>query len=217
MSGPDRASTIARYDRLSRYYARFVDPLHAPPRQRGIAGLDLSDAARVLDVGCATGQGLATIANVLGPHGTAVGLDAAGAMCRRARNRVSGKGSSGIVRGDARSMPFVADTFDAVLVSFTLELFDAPERAELLQEVRRVLAPDGRVAVAAASGVPRGPVVRMYESLNDLAPTLVESRPIDTSAVLARAGFSIVRTDRVRAPLVPVDVIIARCDPSERH
>ena len=58
------------------------------------------------------------------------------------------------MRGDAGALPFPAGTFDAVCCFAALYFIDAPMRA--IDEIVRVLAPGGRVALLAS--VARGPV-----------------------------------------------------------
>ena len=58
------------------------------------------------------------------------------------------------MRGDASSLPFRAESFDAVCCFAALYLIENPMRA--IAEIARVLRPGGRVALLAS--VTRGPV-----------------------------------------------------------
>lgn len=209
----DRQERIAWYDALSRYYDVLVDPFHARLRRRGFDLLGVSPDDTVLDVGCGTGRGLATLQNAVGPDGKAVGIDIAGQMCQLAQDRLEDAVPSAVVRGEARALPCDSDSFDAVLVSFTLELFDDGHRSVVLDEIRRVLAPRGRICVIAPSTA-SDLVSPLYERLNDVFPALVDSRPLDVSGVLTQAGFEICRTHDELVVIVPVDVVVARPSPS---
>ena len=69
-----------------------------------------------------------------------------------------------LCNGDAAMLPFRDRSFDAVFMAFTLELFDSPEIPEVLNEVRRVLRPDGRLgAVSMSREDGETTMVRIYE------------------------------------------------------
>ena len=73
-------------------------------------------------------------------------------MFNVAQARLSKAGLSGSVElkcGDATSLPFEAGFFDAIYMSFTLELFDTPEIGVVLNECQRVLRSDGRIGIVA--------------------------------------------------------------------
>jgi SAM-dependent methyltransferase len=58
------------------------------------------------------------------------------------------------VRGDMRSLPF-ASVFGGALLLDSFGFFDQDEEnAQALQELRRILLPEGRVVVAVANGAP---------------------------------------------------------------
>jgi ubiquinone/menaquinone biosynthesis C-methylase UbiE len=105
---------------------------------------------RILDVGCGVGQTACLLAARYGAD--VVGLDRSGRMVERARERAGhmgvqrladeGHGAS-FVEGDAYALPFDGESFDVVFAeSVTLFL----DRDRVLPELRRVLAPGGRVA-----------------------------------------------------------------------
>jgi demethylmenaquinone methyltransferase/2-methoxy-6-polyprenyl-1,4-benzoquinol methylase len=56
-----------------------------------------------------------------------------------------------LFRGDAAFLPFDDNTFDAVFMSFVLEVFDTPEIPRALEQVKKVLKPGGRLGVASMS------------------------------------------------------------------
>ena len=188
---------------LGRYYHNVIDPFHEPVRRQGITDLELSSGERILDVGCGSGRGMETLREAVGRDGSAVGIDVSVNMCRLASQK-----APDVIRGDAMALPCQRDRFDAILVSFTLELFDAKERSLVLAELRRVLHPDGRICVIAPSTA--DPVVApLYSRLNDALPRLIDSRPFDVAGEIAKEGLDIVGIRRTRAPIISVDVVIA--------
>jgi demethylmenaquinone methyltransferase / 2-methoxy-6-polyprenyl-1,4-benzoquinol methylase len=94
----------------------------------------------VLDACCGTGD--LAIAAVRAGAGEVVGLDFSDGMLDRARRK-----SQRVewVRGDLLSLPFQDASFDAATVGFGVRNVADLERA--LQELRRVLRPEGRLAI----------------------------------------------------------------------
>lgn len=119
------------YDSLAgRVTSRFAAPLLDAAR--------VQPGMRVLD--CATGPGyVAELAAELGA--TVVGIDFSTTMLALARSRVQ---AAEFVEGDATSLPFADESFDAVISGFVLLHLGTPERA--VAEAVRVVASGGRVA-----------------------------------------------------------------------
>ena len=83
----------------------------------------------------------------------------------RARVRPLPAGWSAL-RADARALPLDADAVDLVLAAYLLQILPAADRARVLLEVRRVLAPGGRV-VTITPHVPRRGTSRPAAALMD--------------------------------------------------
>ena len=106
------------------------------------AGIRAGD--RVLDVGCGTGVLAREALRRAGGEGQVAGLDLNQGMLEvaaRAAPEITWR------QGDAVSLPFQDASFDAVVSQFGLMYF--PDRVASLREMWRVLAPGGRLAVAA--------------------------------------------------------------------
>jgi len=113
--------------------------------------LDLARVGRgesVLDVGCGTGT-LAIAANRrVGDAGTVDGVDASPEMIERARKKSKRAHSGAVFRvAGAESLPFETSSFDAVLSTVMLHHLRRDVRAQAVQEMRRVLKPDGRILI----------------------------------------------------------------------
>jgi ubiquinone/menaquinone biosynthesis C-methylase UbiE len=106
--------------------------------------LDLPPSASVLDVG--TGPGLVP-RSLAGPVRFTVGSDASSAMLRHARSLASSDGGAAsnlaFVLANVLALPFVKQSFDAVLA--TNLLFLLPEPAWGAAELARVVRPGGWV------------------------------------------------------------------------
>ncbi len=114
--------------------------------------LELSPSDRVLDVACGPGNFTRDFARATG-GGLVVGLDASKTMLSVAV-RESESANLAYVRGDACALPFRDGAFDAICCFAALYLIREPMRA--LDEIARVLAPGGRVALLSSCN--RGPL-----------------------------------------------------------
>jgi SAM-dependent methyltransferase len=101
----------------------------------------LSPGDGVLDVACGPGNFTREFAQVVGPTGLAVGIDASPTMLARAVADTA----DAYVRGDAEALPFRDASFDAVCCFAALNLFADPFAA--LDHMARVLTPGGRIAL----------------------------------------------------------------------
>jgi ubiquinone/menaquinone biosynthesis C-methylase UbiE len=121
-------------------------------RRMALNMLELSPDDQVLDVACGPGnftRGFARAAS----DGMVVGLDASKTMLAVAVREIE-SANLAYVRGDACALPFRDGSFDAVCCFAALYLIQEPMRA--LDEIVRVLAPGGRVALL--SSCARGPL-----------------------------------------------------------
>ena len=111
---------------------------------------------------------------------------------------------------DASKLPFVNETFDAVFVSFTLELFDTPEIPLLLNEVRRVLKAEGRLGVTSLSRAKGNPIaLRVYEWIHTKWPKYVDCRPIYLEQSLREAGYTVESKEMYNLLVLPVEIVVA--------
>lgn len=118
-----------------------------------LEALALAPGDRVLDVACGPGNFTRSVAAAAGESGLVVGLDASTTMLEVAA-RETKHGNVVYLRGDAADLPFRDASFDAVCCFAALYLIEEPWRA--VEEIARVLAPGGRVALL--SSCARGPL-----------------------------------------------------------
>lgn len=133
--------------------------------------LGLGPGDRVLDIACGPGNFSRAFATTVGASGIVVGLDASRTMLERgaADLRRSGIDNLALIRGDATALPFLDDGFDAVCCFAALHLFDDPFGG--LDEMARVLAPGGRIALMTSVQrqlAPRGPLKPISERLSGM-------------------------------------------------
>jgi ubiquinone/menaquinone biosynthesis C-methylase UbiE len=128
-----------------RLYAPVYDWVARPlerGRQRAVDRLDIEPGDRTLILGCGTGSDLEYL-----PSGvTVTAIDVTPAMVRRTEERAERLDIEVDARvGDAQSLPFDDDTFDAVLLHLVLSVVPGP--GAVVAETARVLAPEGRVSI----------------------------------------------------------------------
>jgi SAM-dependent methyltransferase len=133
--------------------------------------LGLSPGDCVLDIACGPGNFSRAFAAAVGDSGVVVGLDASRTMLKRgaADLRRSGLDNMSLIRGDATALPFVDDVFDGVCCFAALHLFADPFAG--LDEMARVLAPGGRIALMTSVQRqlgPRGPLKPVTERLSGI-------------------------------------------------
>jgi ubiquinone/menaquinone biosynthesis C-methylase UbiE len=202
-----RAQAQATYDRLSGIYDLLAGGSERRFLDLGLRQLNPQPGEAVLEVGSGTGHGLASLACAVGPAGRAWGIDLSPRMCRVAHDRAP---QAGVLCGDAVELPFGPRTFDAVLMCFTLELFDTPEIPAVLGECGRVLRSGGRMCVVALSRRRVTAMVRLYEWAHVRWPAAIDCRPIDVQGALEAAGLETVDVRLSSMWGLPVGIVVTR-------
>lgn len=114
--------------------------------------VELAPGDRVLDVACGTGLVARLAAERVGPDGAVAGLDINPAMLAVARVVSSSGAAIEWHEASAESLPLADAGFDVVLSSLGLQF--VPDKASALREMHRVLALDGRLAIATVGPTP---------------------------------------------------------------
>jgi ubiquinone/menaquinone biosynthesis C-methylase UbiE len=190
---------------LPELYERFlVQPLFRPFAQEILDRTAVRPTDRLLDVACGTGI-VARLAQDTIDRGRLVGVDASPAMLA-----VAGSVAPAIEwrQGDAAALPVAPDeTFDVVTCHQGLPFF--PDKPGAVREMRRVLAPGGRVAIATWQPVDEVPLIRDLQRVAEqhLGPYVDQRHsfgdPDALKRLLVDAGFHdvgvevVVRTVRI--------------------
>lgn len=146
------ASTTGRTIGTPRRYDFITRVLFAGRRRTAFrelaAAAGIRPGDRVLDVGCGTGYFVRMLAEIVGPNGSVVGVDAAPEMVAHAASRSRSAGNVTFEVGSASALSFPGSSFDVVVSSLTMHHLAAADQLPAMREMRRVLKPGGRLLIA---------------------------------------------------------------------
>ena len=209
-----KMDAIATYDKLSRVYDLLAAGAERKYTEIGLREMSVRQGESVLEIGFGAGRGLLDMARAVGQEGEVYGIDISKGMIVAARERIRdahAESAVALTAGDGSRLPFQPESFDAVFMSFVLELFDSPEIPIVLAESLRVLRHSGRLCVVALSTKGRrGSVLRLYEWAHRHFPNYADCRPICVEDFLRIAGFEIARSELFYMWGLPVEVILAK-------
>ena len=201
------------YDRISRVYDYLTGAFERKYAEMAVEHLSVEEGEAVLEIGFGSGHCLKRIAESVGKTGKVYGVDISSGMLEVTRRRLDRAQLMDRVElycGDAASLPYGDNTFDAVFMSFTLELFDTPEIPSLLEEVKRVLKSMGRIGVASMSRENgESLLLRLYEWAHRKWPKYVDCRPIYVEQSLRDAGYEIRKKEKVKLFGLPGEMVVA--------
>jgi demethylmenaquinone methyltransferase/2-methoxy-6-polyprenyl-1,4-benzoquinol methylase len=207
-----KAETKAFYNKISKVYDLLAERAEEPVRRAGLRKLNAWPGEKVLEIGFGTGHSLIALAKAVGPAGSVYGIDLSDQMLKIAQGHLHEAGLADRVQlqcADAAELPYPAEMMDAVLMSFTLELFDAPEIPRVLAECWRVLRPGGRIMVVGMSQEGEGTAtVEALQRVHQHFPNFLDCRPIFVRRALEAAGFHIGSVER-QALWVPIEIVLA--------
>ena len=200
------------YDKISHLYDYFAGGFESNFRNMALEQLNIKSGETVLEIGFGTGHCLKEIAKSVGKTGMVYGVDISSGMLEVTKKRLEKAGLIDRVElycGDAAKMPFDDHKFDAVFTSFTLELFDTPEIPMILNEIKRVLKPEGRLGVVSMSRVDgKSLVFRFYEWAHKKIPNYADCRPIYLEQSIKEAGYEIKSINKVKVLGLPLEIVI---------
>ena len=118
--------------------------------QRLLSLICLPHPLSILDLGCGTGKLLNRLAGE-NHKIKGIGLDFSSEMIQQARNNKKNRPQLIFIQGNAESMPFANNQFDAVFNSISFLHYRYPQR--VFAEVSRVLKPQGHYYLADWQGL----------------------------------------------------------------
>ena len=211
----DRIAPV--YDRMNRLMTGGLDRRWRDATARRV----IQPGDTVLDAACGTGD--LALADLRAGAARVVGVDFSEQMLERAARK-----SSAIewVQGDLCKLPFADGSFQAVTIGFGLR--NVADKEDALRELRRVLAPGGRLGILEITRA-RGPLAPFFriwfEGLVPLAGKLLPGgsayaylpasvrrfpAPKELAAQIAQAGFGDVRYRLLAGGIMALHVGVAR-------
>jgi SAM-dependent methyltransferase len=138
-------TTFTAVPDFAELFERLLVPAHFAPWAGDLIerARPIGPSSRVLDLGCGTGIVARLLRERLGGAARLTGLDVNAGLLGVARRVVP---ELDWHEGNAMSLPFPNGAFDLVLSQQMLQF--VPDRAKAVREIRRVLAPGGRLVVS---------------------------------------------------------------------
>lgn len=208
----NKAQAKESYDKISRFYDYFTGVFEKKYRNMALERLDVKRGETVLEIGFGTGHCLKQMVETVGEEGRVYGIDISSGMLEVSKQRLEEAGLLDRVKlycQDALKMPYEDNKFDAVFMSFSLELFDTPEISKVLDKIERVLKPNGRLGVVGMSKEDGGSIIlRVYEWTHKKFPKYADCRPIYIEQSIKNAGFEIEYKEKVKLFGLPVEIVI---------
>ncbi len=140
---------------MSSYLEKLLhsDALREPTLRKAVEAFGPAKGSRGLDAGCGAGLQCRLLAEEIGPEGQVTGIDLSSEFVDYGRERIERDGLSGridLVQGRIEELPFENDAFDWVWSADCVG-YGPWEPRPMLEELRRVLRPGGRLALLAWS------------------------------------------------------------------
>jgi SAM-dependent methyltransferase len=204
---------------------RDVEVMKTDLTERLLDGLGALAGRRVLELGAGTGELAARLADEVGTGGSVLASDVAPGMVALLEKRLADVPNAEVATLDAARIDLPTDSVDAVVFRMGLMLLPEPDAS--LTEIRRVLRPGGRIAVAVWGGPHENPwmttvgMAAMMHGLVQGGPPFGPGGPFsladpdDLEKRVRGAGFTDVTVTRVEsARLFPdadehIDMVLA--------
>ena len=208
-----------------------IRQMFAPVTQALVEDARIAPGQSVLDIATGPGEPCLTIAAIVGSEGKVFGIDPAPEMVDAARRATDhfGLKNAKFEVASADHLPFLGDTFDAVVCRFGVMFFPSP--VEGIREMLRVLKPGRELSLAAWHLADRNP---FFDTLSRVMERFVDSPPLAPDApdafrfaipgklrdVLTEAGaiapIERLLQFRIEAPISVEDLWILRSEMSEK-
>jgi ubiquinone/menaquinone biosynthesis C-methylase UbiE len=208
-----KAEAKSAYNMMSGWYDAIAGTWEKKFQDIGLRKLGVKEGETVLEIGFGTGRCLLALAQSVGESGKVYGIDISEGMFNTALRRIKRARLLARVElkcGDAIKLPFGPNLFNAVFMSFTLELFDTPEIPIVLTECKRVLRNRGRICIIAMTKKAKANLIeKLYEWFHKNFPRYVDCRPIFVEQALEESGLRAIDRKKMSRLGLQVEIVIA--------
>jgi len=183
----------AVYDSYAWIYDLLFGRVFQSGRERAPVLLKLFPGAKLLEVGVGTGLSLPLCAR----HVDFTGIDLSQKMLDRAHRRVEMLGLENVqlLKMDATTLEFPADSFDRVLAAYFIST--VPEPVRVIEEMKRVCRPGGNL-VFLNHFHSDNPVVRVCEkALSPLFYRVGFKTDLDLADLMESTGLEVERMEKI--------------------
>lgn len=158
----------------------------------------LTGSTAVIDIGAGRGS---LVRDVGSPSRMVVGIEPDASLSNQAAITIGSTPNAFLCRADGLTLPFVTGAFDAALMIEVLE--HIPDPGGVLDEVRRVLRPGGRLCVAVPTWYTERILNRLHPRYSQNAAHVNVFRPEELREALARRGLEVIHMEtRNLAPAI---------------
>jgi demethylmenaquinone methyltransferase/2-methoxy-6-polyprenyl-1,4-benzoquinol methylase len=198
-----KKGVVQKYNSSSDCYHLIMGVFEIKPNLDALELVDIKPGEKVLDVAFGTGWVLEKIIQRVGLNKKVYGIDFATEMHRVAKQRLRKskiEDRAVFTLANALDMPYENNSFDVVFASFILDLLKIEDMPKLLNEVKRVLKPNGRAVFVALTKEGEGlkKIARcLYDWFYPIWPTIcgyrASSRPIYVNKEIEKADLKVIR------------------------
>ena len=110
--------------------------------------IEIEGEAKILDLACGTCDLTIILAEKINKQGQITGVDFSENMLEQGAKKIKAKSLGdkiNLIHGDAREIPFAANYFDCVTISFALR--NTADIKVVLSEIKRVTKPRGKIVI----------------------------------------------------------------------
>jgi ubiquinone/menaquinone biosynthesis C-methylase UbiE len=181
---------VAEYDRISPLYS-FGNKIAFPHRdtliiKHVLPKIDITPGDTVVDLCCGAGHNLPALVRAVGTKGQVIGVDLSEKLLQQARYLVEKNSWPNVFlhNTDACRLSEVANSVDIVFISLALSLM--PDKALVLDEIKKILKPGGYLVV-----IEFRPFRGIAKLLNPILYTMMLPTPNINRAIFKEADLSL--------------------------
>ena len=186
------------YERLSSVYDLIFGPTLHPGRLHARERMVIAPGDRILEVGVGTGINIA-----LYPAGCHItGIDLSASMLDKARERVARQGVRNVrlLEMDAANLTFEDDSFDIVYAPYLVSV--VPDPVKVVQEMRRVCRPGGRIVILNHFRSANPVLSRIERAISPMTVHIGFKSDLDLPGFLAQADLQPISIEKVNFPRI---------------